>query len=71
MALILSVLMYQSCCDRQIFTQNVSPPTSIGLDVSNLVHGVLSWAYIQYANVRLQPEIFQEDIKELYSGDCN
>ena len=40
-ALILSALMSQSCRDTPIFTKNLSSPTSMGMYISNLVHGVL------------------------------
>ena len=41
-ALILSVLMSESCRNIPVFIQKLSSPTSMGLYVSNLVHGVLN-----------------------------
>ena len=42
LALILLALMSQSCLDTPVFTENLSPPTSMGSCVSNLVHWVLN-----------------------------
>ena len=40
-ALILSGLMSQSCRNTPLFTYNLSSPKSMGLYVSDFVHGVL------------------------------
>ena len=62
MDLILSALMSQSCRDTPVFTKNVSPPTSMGLYVSNLAHGVLNGVELELVHNFFYSLLLNRDI---------